>query len=230
MANLALVQVKALVDETDIGKIRPGLPSTVTVAAYPNRPFEGTVLKIEPQSVTEQNVTMFPVLVSVENRVGLLRPGMNCEVEIHVGRREGVLAIPNAALRTSRDVASAAAVLGLSEARVQEQLEPPTPPVVAAAASEAATPNDAPTGGTDSDLLFGGDYIVFALRAGHPTPVRVRTGLTDLDHSEVLGGLTEDDAVLVLPSASLVRSQQSFKERISRVTGDGLPGVRSRRR
>ena len=43
MADLSSVQVKALVDETDIGKIRPDQPVTVTVTAYPNQPFEGLV-------------------------------------------------------------------------------------------------------------------------------------------------------------------------------------------
>jgi HlyD family secretion protein len=99
MADLNLVQVRTLVDETDIGKIQPGLRSTVTVDAYPNRPFQGSVLKVEPMAVTQQNVTMFPVLVRIENREGLLKPGMNAEVEIHVGRRDSVLAVPNAALR-----------------------------------------------------------------------------------------------------------------------------------
>ena len=99
-------------DETDIGKIQPGQRATVTVDAYPNRPFSGTVLKIEPQAQTKQNVTMFPVLVRIDNKQGLLRPGMNSEVEIHVGRRDSVLAVPNAALRTQQDVGSAAAGAG----------------------------------------------------------------------------------------------------------------------
>src|SRR5918992_4034829 len=122
MANLNQVQVRTLVDETDIGKIQPGQPATVTVDAFPQRPFSGTVLKIEPQALTEQNVTMFPVLVRIDNKEGLLRPGMNAEVEIHVGRRDDVLAVPNAALRTQRDVGSAAQVLGLSPENVQKQL------------------------------------------------------------------------------------------------------------
>ena len=81
--------------------------------AYPNRPFEGTVLKIEPQSTVSQNVTMFAVLIRIPNEQGCLRPGMNADVEVHVGNRTNVLAIPNAALRTARDVGSAAQVLGL---------------------------------------------------------------------------------------------------------------------
>ena len=74
---------------------------------------------------------------------------------------------------------------------------------------------------------MGGSYIVFALRDGAPTPVPVRTGLTDLDYSELLEGLVEGDTVLVLPSASLLASQREFQERIARRAG-GLPGVQRR--
>ena len=122
MANLDTVQIRALVDETDIGKVNPGLEITITVDAYPNQPFSGTVLKIEPQAVEQQNVTLFPVLIRIPNQGNLLRPGMNSKIEIHVGSREQVLAIPNAALRTERDISSAAGVLGLEMDVVQQQL------------------------------------------------------------------------------------------------------------
>ncbi|MFB3112427.1 MAG: efflux RND transporter periplasmic adaptor subunit, partial [Gemmatimonadales bacterium] len=122
MANLDTVQVRTLVDETDIGKVQPQLEVTITVDAYPNQPFRGRVLKIEPQALEQQNVTMFPVLIRIANDRGILRPGMNAEVEIHVGERQRVLAIPNAALRTQRDIASAASVLGLDMEVVQQQL------------------------------------------------------------------------------------------------------------
>ncbi len=122
MANLDTVQVSALVDETDVAKVQPGMPVTITVDAYPNRAFDGTVLKIEPQAQVSQNVTMFPVEVNILNPEHLLKPGMNTEVEIHIGQRQGALAIPNAALRTPRDVASAAQVLGLDPHAVEQQL------------------------------------------------------------------------------------------------------------
>jgi len=161
---------------------------------------------------------------------------MNCEVEVHVGLRKQVLVVPNAALRTPGDVGSAAGVLGLSEQEVERQL--------AAAATEGGSPGPeakaaeagdrAHEGGQAPEVgegfLFGGRYIVFVLREAGPTAVKVRTGLTDLDFSEVIEGLSESDFVLLLPSAGLVRSQQRFEERIRRVTGDGLPGVRSPRR
>jgi HlyD family secretion protein len=308
MADLALVQVRTLVDETDIGKIQVGQRATVTVDAFPNRPFEGTVLKIEPQAQTEQNVTMFPVLVRIDNREGLLRPGMNSEVEVHVGQREQVLAVPNSALRTQRDVGSAAQVLGLSAEEVQREMAAGQRGGGAAGQPARAGQQDsgaagrvalgasdgqagASAGGQDTsrvmtlrdgrtvalpagvteeqiraamakrreggsltasetamldrvrqsaggaggsrggrggmvDASFGGRYIVFVKRPGGPKPVWIRTGLTDLDYSEVVEGLQPNDSVLVLPSASLVQSQQESQERINRMTGGGgLPGM-----
>jgi HlyD family secretion protein len=233
MADLGLVQVRTLVDETDIGKIQPGQRATVSVDAFPNRPFRGTVLKIEPQAQTEQNVTMFPVLVRIDNEEGLLRPGMNSEVEIHVGRRDSVLAVPNAALRTIRDVGSAAQVLGLDPSAVQRQLTAARPTDSTGQASMgAATPaaNRARSGTRTRrgpPQGSGSRYIVFVRRDGKPTPVWVRTGLTDMDYSEVLDGVTASDSVLVLPSASLVQSQQDSRERVNRITGGGaIPGMR----
>jgi len=296
MANLDTVQIRALVDETDIGKVSSGLFTTITVDAYPNRPFEGAVLKVEPQATVQQNVTMFNVLIRIPNPNHLLKPGMNTEVEIHVGRRDNVLAVPNAALRTQRDVASAAQVLGLDPNDVQQQLaaarQPPQTPANRDSASlggGAAKPDSAkaagggntmttpdgrtiqlPPGVTEAQIRSafqkrmagqeltpaeqsamaamrqmmqraggGGQgggalrrntgepssYIVFTLKNGKPTPVQIRTGLTDLDYIEVVSGLTEQDTVLVLPSASLLNAQRDMQQRMRNVTGGGLPGV-----
>ena len=225
MAALERVRVRTLVDETDIGKIHPGLAATVTVTAYPDRTFHGSVLKIEPESEIERNVTMFPTLVGLDNPEGLLKPGMNCEVEIHVDRRDAVLAIPNAALRTPSDVDSAAEVLGLSPDQVREALDAARETPSAAESAEAdpapATPRE-----QRGSFRLGGEYIVFTSAGGAPTARWIRTGLTDLDYIEVLEGLSESDSVFLLPSAGLVRSQQRFQDRIRRVTGGGLPGVR----
>ena len=298
MANLDTVQIRALVDETDIGKVQPGLLASISVDAYPNRPFEGAVLKIEPQATVQQNVTMFNVLVRIPNPNHLLKPGMNTEVEIHVGQRQNALAVPNAALRTQRDVASAAQVLGLDPQQVQQQLAAAQPasaqtsrdsaslggtatrgdttkPAGAAAGNTMTTPDgrtiqlppgvteamvrsafqkrmsgqqltpaeqNAMTamraafqrggggggggGGAGGGMRRGGDvssYIVFALRKGQPTPVQIRTGLSDLDYIEVLSGLTEQDTVLVLPSASLLNAQRDMQQRMRTI--GGLPGV-----
>lgn len=122
MADLNEMQVRALVDETDLGRIRPGLNVLVRVEAYPDRAFNGQVLKIEPQAVIEQNVTMFPVLVRLDNREGLLKPGMNADVEVRIADRSGVLLVPNSAIVGPRDLAAAAEVLGLDVDAVRQQM------------------------------------------------------------------------------------------------------------
>jgi HlyD family secretion protein len=113
MANLDDMQVRTLVDETDMGEIKAGLPATVEVEAYPGRTFEGVVQKVEPQAVVQQNVTMFPVIVYLENRSGLLKPGMNAEVETLLVEQENALVVPNASVVLPNEMAPAASVLGM---------------------------------------------------------------------------------------------------------------------
>ena len=105
MADLTEVQVRMLVDETDIGRLQPGLPADITVEAYPSRTFRGSVLKIEPQAVVEQNVTMFAVLTRISNEEDLLRPGMNADVEVVIGRQEDVLAVANSGIKSQQEAA-----------------------------------------------------------------------------------------------------------------------------
>ena len=114
MADLSKVRMRALVNETDIGHVRPGQTARVTVDAYPDKPFQGTVEKIEPQAVVQQSVTMFPVIISLNNTEGFLKPGMNGEVSMLVERRENVVAVANDAVRTTREAATAATFVGLN--------------------------------------------------------------------------------------------------------------------
>ena len=162
MANLDTVQVRAMVDETDIGKVAPGLSATISVDAFPDRKFEGLVLKIEPLATVQQNVTMFPVLVRLANADHALKPGMNGEVEIHVGRRENMLAIPYSALRTRQDVASAASVLGLDPQDVEQQL---------AMATQGDTTTSGQGGGADSARAAKGDGGTITLPSGNTIPL-----------------------------------------------------------
>jgi HlyD family secretion protein len=123
MADLSKVRSRALVNETDIGAVQAGQQATVTVDAYPDRPFRGIVEKIEPQATVQQNVTMFPVLISLDNSEGLLKPGMNGEVKVRTDERIGVIAVPNDAIRSVREARQAAGLLGLNPDSVAAQLK-----------------------------------------------------------------------------------------------------------
>jgi HlyD family secretion protein len=122
MADLTHVRMRAYFNETDIGNIRANEPATVTVDAFPDRKFEGKVEKIEPQAVVQQGVTMFPVLVNLENFDGALRPGMNGEVSALVDDRVNVIAVSNDAIKTTREAASVAPMLGLNPDSVQAEI------------------------------------------------------------------------------------------------------------
>lgn len=258
MADLTTVHVRTLVDETDIGKIKPGMPTRVVVAAYPNQPFEGSVLKIEPLAIVEQNVTMFAVLIRLENRGNLLKPGMNADVEIHIASRDAVAVVPTMALRADSDVPAAAVMLGLEEAQLRsflgranealgdgagggERAVPPAPVRALLSKRRSGEPLSAeeqaqlgaamraagrPEGGfgdeparspeaRGTDYQFGGDYWVVALRGGQPVPVPVRTGVTDLEYTEIVAGLGPEEQVLLLPSSSLFEQQEALQQFIA---------------
>ena len=251
MADLSTVQVRTLVDETDIGKIKPGMPVTVRVSAFPNQPFTGEVLKIEPQATVDQNVTMFPVIIRLQNEQGLLRPGMNAEVSISIAHAENVLAVPAMALRTGRDVFTTAAILGMPEEDLKQNIsEVAVPPegkdVQVQSAMEIRRNNQAPgeeqnrgqdtgrfipDGGnrfaarkdSGTEYQFGGTYWVVVLENGKPVPRTVRTGVTDFGYSEVISGLTYNEQVIILPSADLFERQERLQERISQRMH--LPGM-----
>ena len=114
MADLTKVRMRAFVNETDIGNVKPGQTATVTVDAFPNRKFVGIVEKVEPEAVVQSSVTMFPVLVSLNNSDGALMPGMNGQVVMDILRRDNVLAVPSDAIRNARDAGTVAPVLGVN--------------------------------------------------------------------------------------------------------------------
>ena len=236
MADLSAVQIRSLVDETDIGKVRAGMPASVLVAAYPNQPFPGEVIKIEPQAVLEQNVTMFAVLISIENPDGLLMPGMNTEVEISIAKSENAMTIPVMALRTSRDLESTAGILGRSEDDIRTALAAGDGGGDKKVAGPDAEQKPMRTGfqraggsqGSSSsrpktDYRFGGEFWV-VIDSEKQEIRKVTTGVTDLSRVEVVSGLEESDRVLILPSSHLIETQQDLQNFINRRVG-GVPGI-----
>ncbi|MEZ4585338.1 MAG: efflux RND transporter periplasmic adaptor subunit [Gemmatimonadales bacterium] len=213
MATLDTVQIRALVDETDIGMVEPGLPVTIQVAAFPNRAFRGEVLRVGAEAVVDQNVTMFPVLARIANQEHLLRPGMNAEVEVHIGEVQDAVAVPNAALRPFEDLPVALELLGLPEE------------AGAAFRTRGAEPVSE-LGGDDVSEGEAGTairrYVAFVVEGGQPRPVAVRAGLTDFDYTAVLAGLEAGDSVLILPTSGLLEEQQEREQWVRERVGGPL--------
>lgn len=237
MADLSTLEVRTLVDEIDIGQVRPGLPVNITVEAFPDRQFVGQVIKIEPQAVLSQQVTTFPVLTRIDNSDGLLLPGMNADVEVIIHRRPQVLAVPNEAVKSMGDAGQVAGLLGLPFDR--NNLAAPTgagavggeamasparpgggrpagpgagrgPRAGAAvgqdgeAASDDAADGDAATG-EDGEELDDGDIDFTKLR-----------GMDSDEREEYLAGFTE---------AARKRFTDSMRDRFSGGSGGGRGGA-----
>jgi len=97
--DLSQMQVKASVDEADIGSISEDAKVTFTVDAYPNSVFEGKIAEIRLNPQTVQNVVTYSVILSIRNKELRLKPGMTASIKIMVAEREKALKVPNAALR-----------------------------------------------------------------------------------------------------------------------------------
>ena len=99
--DLKRIQVWVSVNEADIGSISPGQPVTFTVDAYPDQVFQGQVGKIRLNATMTQNVVTYTVEVDTNNDDGKLLPYLTANAQFKIGRRQGVLLVPNAALRWS---------------------------------------------------------------------------------------------------------------------------------
>src|SRR5262245_50301303 len=97
--DLTKMQVLASIDEADVGQIRQGIQAHFTVDAYPGEQFTGEISQLRLNAQTLQNVVTYSAVIDVANRQLKLRPGMTANITIMVAKREGVLTIPNAALR-----------------------------------------------------------------------------------------------------------------------------------
>ncbi len=98
-ADLALMQVVANLDESDVGRIRPGQRVTFTVDAYPAEDFTGMVSQVRLQPQVVQNVVSYSTVIDVPNPGLKLKPGMTATVSVEIARKDNVLRVPNAALR-----------------------------------------------------------------------------------------------------------------------------------
>lgn len=97
--DLKQMQVDTNVSEGDVGRLKEGMPAYFTVDAYPGKRFRGTIGQIRNSASNVQNVVTYDAVIKVTNDDLELRPGMTANVTVTFAERDGVLAVPNAALR-----------------------------------------------------------------------------------------------------------------------------------
>src|SRR5205814_8213601 len=92
-------QVVANLDESDVGRIRPGQAVTFRVDAYPTETFRGAVSQVRLNPIVQQNVVTYATVIDVPNNDLKLKPGMTANVNVEIARSGNVLRVPNSALR-----------------------------------------------------------------------------------------------------------------------------------
>ncbi|MCM2314957.1 MAG: efflux RND transporter periplasmic adaptor subunit, partial [Thermoanaerobaculia bacterium] len=103
ISDMSVVESVMEVDETDIPNVKTGQKATVTIDAYPNRTFTGTVTEvgsspIEGATGAGGEAVNFEVKIQLDSPSEDIRPGFSCSADIITASRDDVPAIPLAAL------------------------------------------------------------------------------------------------------------------------------------
>jgi HlyD family secretion protein len=182
--DLTRMQVWVAVNEADIGNIHPGLPVTFTVDAFPGETFRGTVGKVRLNASMTQNVVTYTVEIITDNSDGRLLPYLTANVQFELQHLDGVLRVPNAALRWTPDQDQ---IEPRFRASMEKQAQARSP---AARSPGPATGNGRASDGTHRHLLWtvDGEYV---------RPIAVSAGTSDGVVTAVSGdGLSEGLAVV----------------------------------
>jgi HlyD family secretion protein len=168
--DLTRMELQVNVDEADVGQVKPGQKATFTVDAWPGRKYPAVIERVAYGSQVTEGVVYYPTTLRVNNDDLSLRPGMTATAEILTAVHEDVLLVPNAALRFVPRTGEAKRKKGILDALLPK---PPRPE--SGRVPKEAKRKDAPR-------------RVYVLKDGVPTPVEVKTGLTNGRVTEILEG------------------------------------------
>ncbi len=172
--DLSKMEIKASVDESDIGQIKVGQAARFTVQAYPAETFEGKVKQIRLEPTTSSNVVNYTVVVSADNKDNLLLPGMTATVEFVIDHKTDVLVVANSALRfqpSDKDLAEA-------QKRMQTALPLPPPDSVGHTMRQSN-----PAGNVSIDWK----RLWYLDKDGKLVAAPVQVGISDGANTEILG-------------------------------------------
>lgn len=177
-ADLKNMELKAAVDEADIGAVKPGQHARFTVDAFPERPFDAEIRDISYASVTTDGVVTYDARLDVDNSELLLRPGMTATVSVVTKQARNVLTVPSIAFRY-RPAQTAERGWSLTDLFTGRMGRP-----------GGNRQHPAATKPID------GSRTLYVLENGRPHPVNVRVGSTDGELTEIVSGLEEGAQVI----------------------------------
>jgi HlyD family secretion protein len=190
--DMRKMEVDAHVTEGDVAKLTAGMPVTFTVDAFAGRTFRGKLRQVRNAAVTVQNVVTYDAIVDVDNEELELRPGMTANVTFIVAERDGVLRIPNAALRF-RPPRTALAPEAADRAGTTARGPGGDP-----AADRGSRSRSAAGAGTAPRAAASDRKVVYTQQGSNQVRAqRVRVGLTDGSYTELVEGPVTEGTVLV---------------------------------
>jgi len=107
IADTSSYLLKMEVDEIDIGRIRLGQPAEVSLDAFAEQSFEGTVTDLAPRPVEKEgeSIVTYEVTITLNTQgqnLGLL-PGMTATAAIETQQLKDVVVVPNRAIQIDRE-------------------------------------------------------------------------------------------------------------------------------
>ncbi|MFZ6875270.1 efflux RND transporter periplasmic adaptor subunit [Undibacterium sp. Di27W] len=185
--DLTKMQIDTSVSEADVGSLKDGLPARFVVDAYPDREFEAKLRQFRLAANVQQNVVTYNVVLDVDNKDELLKPGMTAQVRLVVGSRENVVRIPTAALRYKPSEEEQAKEAKALKDKEKNSSGPAT-------ASTAASTN-LPAPDIDDDVAFRTKkdltrtFKLYKLDdKNQARTVDVKIGLSNFKYTEVISG------------------------------------------
>ncbi|MFN2542494.1 MAG: efflux RND transporter periplasmic adaptor subunit [Chthoniobacterales bacterium] len=175
--DLTQMQIDTNVAEADIGAVAAGQDVDFTVDAFPMRTFHGKVVQVRNAPINVQNVVTYDTVIEVNNAELKLKPGMTANVSILIAHKDDVLQIKNAALRYRPPEAA-------SETKASSRRS----------AAGATPPGRGERRGARREARS--DRTVYILAGTRPTPVQIKTGISDGIITEVIEGLKQGDRVV----------------------------------
>ncbi len=175
--DLAKMQIDSNVAEADVGVVQVGQDVDFTVDAFPTQTFHGKVVQVRNAPITVQNVVTYDTVIGVSNPDLKLKPGMTANVSIIAARKDNVLQIKNAALRY-RPTEAGATEMG------------------------SRSPSSRGGRGSSGRERTTSERTVYVLSGSRPTPVQIKTGISDGVVTEVVEGLKEGDRVVTAEMAA----------------------------
>jgi len=98
LPSLTQMQVKTAVHESVLDQIKVGLPATIRLDAFQERSYRGSVHSVavlpDQDSYMSSDTKMYETIVTIDEEVKQIKPGMTAVVEIHVDRLKDVLSVP----------------------------------------------------------------------------------------------------------------------------------------